>query len=276
MCVKATIVRNASCGAFLVIIPVLLIFVLTGCDTDREGVIDPSYTMPFILAFTISPEEINTDTILVNGDVSPDDEIVLPIDINAEIETRGADHITLHITLTGETSSTPIDEKTIPLEPGDTPEPLIINDQISTTLTRADVGTFSVSVYAETDEGLASNKLSKSLYIFRENSPPEIVSVEAPDTIDTAEIGDGTTLTMTATVDDPDGVDDVVRVQTTNTQPNGRRVGPFDLDKVEPGTFRISFEITPDAIKGTHLFEFVAFDRMGDSSEPYVHELEIK
>lgn len=276
MCVKATIYRNAVGDAFrFILIPFVIFFYFTGCETERGTVIDPSYDTPFILNLTISPEEINTDTILVNGDAHPADSITLVWDLSADIETRGAENLTLYYRIKDNASSLLLTEGVI--EGLDHSSPIIaVNDIIAARIARSNVGQFSITVNVETATGLHSNVMNRSVNIFRTNQPPEIINVEAPSVIDTQEIGEGAAITMTAFVDDPDGADDVIRVQTTNVQPDGQRVGPFELDKEEPGTFSIPFTITPDAKKGIHRFEFKAFDRMNEESELYVHELEIQ
>ncbi len=275
-CVKATIVRNASRDAFLFfIISTFFFLTITGCETETTGVIDPSYDTPYILSFNLSPEEINTDTILVNGEIDPDDSLRLTLNITAEIETRDAEDLSLYYRFKDNRSARPLSEGILTKLEHILPA-VTINENLNIRIARSTVGQFSLTIRVETANGLYSNTVTRTVNVFRQNQPPQIMNVDAPDTIDTAEIGTGISLTMTVHVDDPDGVDDVVRVQTTNIQPDGNRVGPFILDKTEPGQFTITFEITPDAKKGAHRFEFIAFDRMNEQSEPYIHELEIK
>ncbi len=274
--VKATIIRNASQGTFLFfIISTFISLTNTGCETETKGVIDPSYNTPYILNFNLSPDEINTDTIHVNGESAPGDSVTLTVNITAEIKIRETENLNLYYRLKDNRSARPLSEGLI-TNIDHTPTVSTVNENLNIRIARSAVGQFSITIRVETGTGLSSNSITRTINVFRQNHPPEIISIDAPNTIDTAEIGDGISLTMTAHVDDPDGVDDVVRVQTTNVQPDGNRVGPFILDKIEPGIFSISFTITPDAKKGTHSFEFIAFDRLNEQSETFIHELEIK
>lgn len=276
MCVKATIVRNATRDASLFFLISTIIFITnTGCEIETKGVIDPPFDTPYIISFDLSPEEINTDTILVDGEVHPGDSLTLTMNIAAEIETRGAEDLSLYYRFKDDKSTRPLSEGVLTKLEHSLPA-VTVNENIDIGVARSTVGRFSITIRVETANGLSSNTVTRTVSVFRQNHPPHILNVEAPDTIDTAEIGDGTTIVVTVLADDPDGVDDVVRVQTINVQPDGNRVGPFILDKIEPGRFSISFEITPDAKKGIHRFEFIAFDRMNEQSETYIHELEIK
>jgi hypothetical protein len=274
--VKATKYRKTSKGFFFYLcIFTFLVITHTGCETDSAGVIDPSHNTPFIQNFTLSPERINTDTILVNGTLEPDDSLSIVWKIDAEVELRGADRPHLYYQLRDQNAASPVKEGVLK-EIDNSPGSAIVEANMEFRTTRATVGTFSVTIYAETETGLLSNTMTRYSTVFRSNQPPVILEVTAPDTINTAVIGGGISIVMTAYVDDPDGVEDVTRVQTMNTQPDGMKVGPFLLERKEPGIFSISFNITPDAKKGTHRFEFVAFDRFSEESEVYIHIMEIQ
>lgn len=273
---NATTYRKTSYGyCFYLFIFTFLVLAQTGCETENTDPIDPSYNTPFIKNFNLAPEFINTDTIHVNNEIKPEDSLSIIWIIEAEVELRGSENPSLYYRLRDRNSPSSLKEGV--LEKID--DSLIsanVGGHIELRTTRATVGTFTVTIYAETETGLLSNTMTRNSTVFRDNKAPVILEVTAPDTIDTAVIGEGITIVMTVFVDDPDGVEDVIRVQTTNTQPDGVKVGPFILEKTESGIFNISFTITPDAKKGTHRFEFIAFDRFGKQSEPYIHNLEIK
>ncbi|GEM_PF-1892357 len=276
MCVNATMYRKISYGSCIYLfILTFLVLTQTGCETESTDLIDPSYNTPFIKIFNLTPEFINTDTILVHNEIKPDDSLSIMWIIQAEVELRGSENPTLYYQLRDQNSPSSLKEGVLK-EIDDSSISVNVGGHIELRTTRATVGTFTVTIYAETETGLLSNTMTRNSTVFRDNKAPVILEVTAPDTIDTAVIGEGISIVMTVFVDDPDGVEDVIRVQTTNTQPDGVKVGPFILEKTEPGIFNISFTITPDAKKGTHRFEFIAFDRFGEQSEPYIHNLEIK
>lgn len=265
MCVKA---------AILAVVPVLIVFI--GCDPDNEGIIDPSLAVPFIVSADLTPEEINTDTILVHGEARPDDTLQLMWSVEAEIDGRNSPAFTVRFKVHEERSASPLNEGVLGEIKGENPGIVTIAGRPAAVIPRSTVGTLTITVFAETSDGLLSNQKKKSVTVFRANRPPVITRVEAPDTIDTSQIQNEMRVVMTAFVDDPDGVDDVIRVETINRQPDGVTVGPFELTKNEPGVFSIEFTITPDAKKGTHRFEFRAFDRMNEPSDVYIHEIVIQ
>ncbi len=272
---KATIFRNASIEAFLLIFfSSFIILTHSGCDTESRGIIDSSYDTPYLVNFNLSPQEINTDTILVNGEITPSDSLLIEWDVSVEIEPRGVTNLTIHYRLTGTLSSSPLLDTYIPVDNSDNAASIQVNNRIETKLARADVGTFMVTASVETGEGLSSNKRSKPVYIYRTNSPPEIISVNAPDTLVVTET---VNFEITVITNDPDGVDDVVRVHFMYTNPDGiQNPNPISLNKIEPGVFRSGFSFDETNTKGTHTFEFQAFDRMGEGSDVYLHTIEIQ
>ncbi len=275
---EATIFRNAPVKAiYFLIVPIIIaLFSFSSCEVERQGIIDPSLDTPFINNVTISPEEINTDTIYVNGEIHPDDKITVSWIFTADIEPRGAQHLNLHYRLRGPDSATPVDEGIVEEISNTQNETIALSGTLEASIHRTVVGHHTITMFAETNEGHISNQISKSVQLVRENEPPEIVSVEAPDTIDTATIDDEEIISFIVNADDPDGVDDVVRVESYNIQPDGVRVNLPNLTKVTDGQFRIDIPFPSDAKLGTHKFHFTAFDRLGESSEEYIHNLVVK
>lgn len=274
MCVKATVLRNASLEAFpILIISLFIVLSLSGCDSDRTGIIDPSYDTPYLEAFSLSPQEIITDTILVNGEVSPADTIPIEWDAAVDIEPRGVKDLIVHYRMTGTLSASSLMDVYIPVNNTGDEDSIHVGSRIGTHLPRSEAGTFTITASIITGEALSSNKLSKPVYIIRTNHPPEILHIDAPDTL----IVTGTVnFEITAYVDDPDGVDDVVLVHFMYTNPDGiQNPDPIPLNKIEPGIFRSGFSFDETNTKGTHTLEFQAFDRMGAESEIYVHTIEI-
>jgi len=275
--VKATIFWNAACNALLfLIIPFISLLILTGCDTETTGIIDPPLNTPFIQSIEITPDVINTDTIFVNGQTDPDETIPVRWQFHTIIETRETDALSLRYRIKSAHSTAPLGEGTI--EDIDTIDTEIIelSGYIDVSIARSVVGEVGITIYAETREGYRSNHYTKNVRLIRQNQPPEIVHVEAPDTIDTATIEDETIISFIVFTEDPDGADDVVRVESYNIQPNNNRVNLPNLTKVTDGEFRIDIPFPSDAIRGTHRFHFTAFDRLGEASEQYVHNLLVK
>lgn len=274
---KATIFGNASRGAFLfLIIPIFLLLSLYGCDSTDTGIIDPSIDSPFIVSFKIFPEEIDTDSIFVSGGGQAGDSITVTWNYEAEIEPRGVSDMNVHYSIVNPQFARPIGEGIIEEIINIQTDIISLTGEITASVPRTVVGLQTISLYAKTTDGFTSNQFKKNVRLVRLNEPPEIINVEAPDTVDTATINNETTIIFRVFVDDPNGVDDVIRVSAYNVQPdNELRVIP-DLTREVPGIFRIDIPFPSNAKLGTHRFHFRAYDRMNESSEEYIHEMVVK
>ncbi len=127
---------------------------------------------------------------------------------------------------------------------------------------RGEVGKYTILVYAVDDEGLLGNDARGLLNYMASGRPPSIVSVAASPPV----IRPPTTLKIEVTVDDPDGVQTVVRV--VGTTPNGSAFTLFDDGRTQgdaaagDGRFTATFNVDR-ATPGVQTFSFKAFDLTG-------------
>jgi hypothetical protein len=133
-------------------------------------------------------------------------------------------------------------------------------------LPAAEIGVYTIIVYAVDRSGLSSNQFRGSLIYSAEGSPPVIERVDADPEV----VRPPTTLRLIATVSDPDGLANISRV--VGTAPNGSQFQMYDDgrssgdDVAGDGRYTASFNV-PSATPGIQTFRFQAFDRAGLSSE---------
>jgi len=139
-------------------------------------------------------------------------------------------------------------------------------------------GNYTVVVYATDRLGQLSNQVQGNLLLDDSNatgSPPVIdavVSIPEP-------INPPTTLFVVATVSDPDGLVNILRVEITT--PAGDTFSMFDDgeqlgDQVAgDGDYTAAFDVPAGVPEGVQTFEIRAFDRNGNQSEVVEHPVTI-
>lgn len=130
------------------------------------------------------------------------------------------------------------------------------------------VGTYTLLVYAVDEGGRLSDQLRALIpFVQPEGSPPVITAVEA----DPAVVRPPTTLRLIATVEDPDGLGNILRVE--GRTPAG---DPFQLfddgqslgdETAGDGRYTARFDVPAGVTPGVQTFTLQAFDRSGLASE---------
>lgn len=136
------------------------------------------------------------------------------------------------------------------------------------------VGNYTVLVFAIDDDRVQSGEVRGLLRFSASGAPPVIENVEADPEV----VRPPTTLTLIVTVSDPDGLDNISRVE--GTTPNGQTFSLFDDgqslgdEEAGDGRYTARFEV-PSASPGTQTFSFQAFDRSGLASEVVTKDIQI-
>lgn len=142
---------------------------------------------------------------------------------------------------------------------------------------RGAIGAYTVLVYAVDDDNLQSGEVRGLLRFSAEGNPPVIESVEADPEVVTATTE---TLRFVVTVSDPDGRDNINRVEVT--VPNGQTFNLFDDgasqgDEVAgDGRYTTTFDVSGGATPGVQTFAFQAFDRTGLASDIVEHDITVE
>jgi len=153
-------------------------------------------------------------------------------------------------------------------------------------------GDYSFLIFALDKKNNKSNQLFGEIeyYTSAVNLPPEIIQVNAPDTV----FASGNFLLLSAEVNDPDGLADIDRVMFNSYKPDGNPASgnPFYLyddggeiewngitsgDAIKnDGIYTIKVVLPATVMKGTYHFIFEAHDKAGNISNKIDHSLTVK
>ena len=263
-------------------------FLCIGCEKTPSSIIDHSTTPPFISQVTISPTEINSDTINIGPTRSPEDILPIPVTVVARARVDATQRLvvrfsvrssdSLLVVALGELKDDGID---IDQNKGDG----FFSGKAKFQIRRVQLGSFLIEVSAELDDGSQSNTWIAPLKIYRGNRPATISNLQAPTSV---KLGNDTqVLLLTLKVEDPDGQSDVARVVFNSFKPDGSPSGgnPFSMfddglpvhgdEKAGDGTFSLAISLPAGTPPGTYRFEFQAFDRSNEPSNIIVHRITI-
>lgn len=151
-------------------------------------------------------------------------------------------------------------------------------------------GTFPVLAFASDREGRMSNRAVSTLIVEGGSEPPVITDVDLPATVTRPAQGEPPVqFTVTATVEDPDGLGNILRVETvvngatelllcddggTGTCNSG--FGPSGDLVAGDGVYSLTLQIESSNAIGDNEFVFTAFDRAGLESEPVTRILTVE
>lgn len=161
---------------------------------------------------------------------------------------------------------------------------------LTLSLPRGLAGTFPVVAFASDAEGRISNRAVGTLMVEGGADPPIITGVDLPATVTRPGPGEPpVTITITATVDDPDGLGNVLRVETLV---NGSATfllcddggsgtcnpgfGSSGDQVAGDGVFTLTIQIESSNAPGVNEFVFTAFDRTGLESEPVTRTITVE
>ena len=144
------------------------------------------------------------------------------------------------------------------------------------------IGHYSVRFQAEDVGGLMSHPIVTDFYVFRENSPPALSNLVAPDEVSRSS---SPAIPLTVRVIDPEGLSDVKSVYFNTTKPDGSPSSgnPFSLfddgtaGDVNPGdgVYSLTIYITPQNALGNYRFDFLAEDYAGAVSDTLRHIIRV-
>lgn len=162
--------------------------------------------------------------------------------------------------------------------------------ELTLALPRGLAGTFPVVAFAADEEGRQSNRAVGTLIVDGGAEPPVITEVDLPATVQRPAQGEPpVTITITATVEDPDGLGNVLRVETVV---NGSATlllcddggsgtcnpgfGSSGDAVAGDGVFTLTIQIESSNALGVNEFVFTAFDRAGLESESVTRTITVE
>lgn len=242
---------------------------LTGCDS-APGPDGPEGTPPVISGFSHSPDFVDLATL--PPEQLTDTTIVVPFSVGVTATDADGDLASVVFVVQSLLSGE---------------QPVLVGLLTGSGATYSGGGTlvvpagtianYSVLVYASDEEGLISNR-ARGLVRFTSSEaggPPVVESVITDPEV----IRPPITFRLIATVSDPDGLANILRVQ--GTAPNGSEFSllddgeSFGDDVAGDGRFTARFDV-PSASPGTQVFRIQAFDRGGLASEVFEKEVTIE
>jgi hypothetical protein len=268
---------------FLYLITLLFFILFQSCENLSTTSIENEKQTPYIKSENISPLQFNTTTLQTNNNVVRLDIDVSLIEIlngddakrieqfKYEISNLTAFELNFSGNIENITSS-PIFNNSIQH-----------NGRIFIGIKESDIGNYLLQVYGTNSETHNSNSILANFLVIRQNDPPFIEYVIAPDTI----IVDIPTVSfvVSAKVFDLQGRADINRVYFNSYRPdgvpasgnpftmfdNGDRNGPSGDLVANDGIYSLRINITQENLKGTYRFDFYAVDKSGSRSGIYQH-----
>ena len=256
---------------FYIVFSALLL--IPGCEKTSDYVISQD-VIPFSLKnFSVTPDTffIENEPLIVS---ESDSSVLLRVLIHGESSplflTPGTPPPILKVQLFRDLRSSPLTS-------------LIINDnganldsvandhryrgELSFLTPRSLSGRLFIVATAEVKTGWNSNSIVVPITLIGRADAPVIRSVTMPDTVSL-----GTTnqlITLSLSVEDPNGSDDISRVFFNSYLPNGNPSSgnPFLLNSQGSGLYSLTIMLPPTAAVGSYRFDFQAIDRSGLSSQ---------
>lgn len=273
------ITESTVLGFFMIklkFITFLLLFasIFNSCSLEDSGVIDISFQTLKSSNSSISPKNINLDTILVKGGRNASDTLI--IKLNAYLKVTSA-NIIVECNIS-EQRTTKIVGKGNLLDDGVFPD-LIKSDSIysgslTITIQRSYYGLLNANFTSFLNNEI-SDKLITPINISRSNLPPQLSNLIMADSVTLSQ----TTQTFPITIQssDPDGLNDISKVEfssfrlpdTTTVRGNfemyddggKNKVSGNNDSKESDGIYSLTIQLPPSTITGSYLFVFQATDR---------------
>lgn len=269
----------------------LLGIALTSCERTVDTPLDVDYTQPFLHGLVVSPVSFNTDTILINGQTTPDDiiELSLTCSVFADVPAPGQ---SANVTFTianpggGSTYATGMLH-----DDGILPDSAAGDGKYTGTVTfsiqRVEVGYFELSVVGAISDVVSSNTVRKVIPVFRSSRAPFLYDLSAPDTVVLPPANQVLLILMSVAASDSDGPEDVRDVYFRNLDSPSDTTRKFFLyddgdvnglsgdSLAGDGVYSIIVQLPSGTPAATYRFSFEAEDRLDLISTPIIHPLTV-
>jgi len=276
----------ARVGGVLLPAAFLLLFVgLAGCESSGTGIIDPSGQPPFVAAARVDPKAVDLRNIPPSGDHYPV-SLTIRADITAPV--GAAPPFAVSATIIPPQPGFPFFEVSL-RDDGTMPDSVAADGTYSGTLAfdilATEAGRYRVRVTARSANGFVSISREHSVPITRNNAPPGLSELTAPDTVN-APTTERLLIAMSVRADDPDGAEDVQEVyfrSLDSSDPTRKFFLKDDGDVAGSGDriagdglYSIIVELLPGTPSRTYRFGFQAEDTFRDTSNTLLHYLTVR
>lgn len=270
---------------------IILAVINLRCTLEDSSIIEPTTESLFIRSINVSPDTINTDSIFVNGGQTPADDIHL-----ASVVAVKANRFKSQVNITCDVATfkdhAQIESATLN-DDGISPDQFagdsIYTGTVAYSIKRSYYGRLILSAQGSNPVA-TSTTIATSITITRNNTPPVVDSVHAPDTLIVQSFSQ--LLDVKAFVRDQDGSQDIRQVfftsyllsDTTTVSPpiqlyddGGANRANGNTDEVPgDGAYTITLQINPGAGKGTRRFRFQSIDGANALSNIFIYDIVIQ
>jgi hypothetical protein len=220
----------------------------------------------------VSPDVLALDQIGGEGET-----VTAPITVSAQVTDENEDLSTFFVVIRSALSGqAPLAQAEVPI-----PSSGRIQTVLDLTVSRAEAGRFTVSVFASDVRGQLSNVAYHVIDVSASSEPPVIVDVIMPERVTRPAVGDTLEVSMVVEAFDPDGLDNIAFVQVVVNggttlllcDDGGRGVcnpgfTEGSEDEIEgDGLFTLTIILLSTNAPGTNTFEFSIVDRSGLRSD---------
>ncbi|MBI5214165.1 MAG: hypothetical protein HY960_00260 [Ignavibacteriae bacterium] len=271
----------------------MLSLLIIACEQKKENPLDVQLNAPFVSNIAVTPDVIDTDSILVGGTPSPNDLITLTFVVSGKATHPDGNGTlkTVQCEILSPTSTSTL--ATVRLFnngvfPDTSTTDNIFTGTVSIQIKRVQVGNFSVRLSASDKAGMTSNTIIHRLRVVRSSNAPVISNLVAPDTVTLPPSPYSVLFVMHVNVTDADGKADIEKVyfrnldspSDTNKQfllfddgiKNDVKYDSVSADGVYSGRFQLPWNTPPQSYR----FEFVAVDQLGVMSNKILHTMIVR
>ena len=245
--------------------------------------LDSRDTPPILVAASMSPGAVNTDTVNIGSERKADDLLSIRVSAQAKISSSPAIRpVFVRAVMIRESNSSPLQSANL-VDDGSTPDSVagdgFYSGIMNFSFQRSAVGTLRLELSATSNSGLQSNTIILPFLIFRANQPPALSNLQSPDTVRISSQTQSILLTVKAS--DLDGSADIRQVVFNSFLPDGRAStgNPFRMfddgtnGDTAAGDGVYSLRVLSPTTTGPYRFEFQAADRSGALSNTIVHTI---
>jgi hypothetical protein len=275
------------------IILLALIMPFSSCEKTDFASIDAPRISPFLATPLLTPSSVNIDTVGVSeGKYSIFVESsVLVTDPDGPDDVEEA-----YVEILRPSAESPFFKAPLSLKAGAAPvgQPSLFSGPIQFDIARDEAGRYRVRFIARNRAGLYGNILETTLDLRRNNSPPRLSDLSAPDTI-LLPVGGSLVVSLSIAAADSDGLGDIQQVyfrSLTSSSPGFKFYLFDDGDATPPGPpfflssgdavagdgrFSVRIPLTDGPnVRRTNIFAFQAVDSFGDTSATVLHALTVR
>jgi hypothetical protein len=260
-----------------------------GCEKSNLDLVDNTGQPSFVRSLQLLPDSIKLTSITpVNGLYG----VSVTIQASISIAADGDPRVSVTATALSPSGTDPVAQVVLhddADQPDITAGDNVFSGQMVFSIPKTAAGPYLISVRAVDGKGFSSNAVNKTLFVLRNNSPPVLTNLVAPDTV-ALPAGGTLAITMTVVPTDADGQADIREVYFRSLDSSDPTRKFFLLDdggtvsgdtSPDDGIYTITVQLVDNpppapSVRKTYRFAFQALDAFGDTSATLLHFLTVR